>query len=103
MSIREYWTHPWGRRALFVLVVLALLAPVFGVASEWVGYTEPLEVAAEETGASGSADPVTSTPLAEYSVPGLPGPLGTLASALLGSAIVLVSMLALSHLLAREQ
>lgn len=102
MSIREYWTHQWGRRALFVLVVLGLLAPVFGVAAERVGYREPIGVAADEAGVSGSATSV-ATPLAEYSVPGLPGPLGTLVSALLGSAIVLVSMLALSRLLAREQ
>jgi len=103
MSVREYWSIQWIRRALILLVVLALLAPVFGVAAEGVGYTEPIEVAADETGASGSADPVISSPLPDYSMPGLPGPIGTLASALLGSAVVLVSMLALSRPLAREQ
>jgi len=103
MSVREYWSSQWVRRALVVLVVLALLAPVFGAAAERVGYTEPIEAAADETGASGSADSVISSPLPDYSVSGLPGPIGTLASALLGSTIVLVSMLALSRLLAREQ
>lgn len=103
MSVREYWSSQWVRRALVILVVLAFLAPVFGAAAERVGYTEPIEVAADETGASGSSDPVISSSLSDSAVSELPGPLGTLASALLGSTIVLVSMLALSRLLAREQ
>ncbi|MEF8825795.1 MAG: metal transporter, partial [Halapricum sp.] len=50
---------------------MALLAPVFAWAAGQVGYTEPLELAAEETGATDDADPVTTGPFPDYSVPGV--------------------------------
>ena len=100
MSFHEYWGQQWVRRALAVVVVLGLLAPVFAVAAEHVGYTEPLEVAAEATGATGSADPLAASPFPDYSAPGLSGPLGTLVSALLGSGAVLAVALVASRLLA---
>lgn len=102
MSLRAYWERRWLRRALAIVVVLALLAPVFGVAAERVGYTEPIEEAAETTGASGAADPVATEPFPDYSVPGLPGPLGTLVSALLGSVVVLTIALVVGRLLSTD-
>ena len=80
----------WLPRALAVLLVLALLAPVFGWAAGQVGYAEPLENAAEETGASEHAEAVDLAPFPDYGIPGLGGAAGTLVSAILGSAVTLL-------------
>lgn len=81
--------RPWVRRAMVGLLVLVVLAPVFGWASGAVGYAEPLENAAEETGAADAASPTVSGVLPDYSVPGLGSPLGTLVSAVVGTALTL--------------
>lgn len=99
MRLRSLWERQWVRRALVVIFVLAVLAPVFAWAAGQVGYTEPLELAAEETGATDEADPVTSGPLSDYSAPGLPSPVGTFFSALIGSGVVLVIALGVGRLL----
>ena len=82
-------SDPCGRRALLGLLVLVVLAPVFGWASGVVGYAEPLENAAEETGASNAAEPINPGLLPDYSVPGLSSSLGTLVSAVVGTALTL--------------
>jgi cobalt/nickel transport protein len=91
----------WGRRALLGLLVLVVLAPAFGWASGAVGYAEPLEHAAEATGASDAASPTTLAPLPGYSVPGLGTPLGTLASAAVGTGLTLAVALGAGRLLER--
>jgi len=91
----------WGRRALLALLVLVVLAPVFGWASGAVGYAEPLENAAETTGATDAADPIAPGLLPDYAVPGLDGPLGTLASAAVGTALTLAVALGAGRLLER--
>ncbi len=78
----------WFRAALAALFVLALLAPVFAWASGAVGYTEPLEHAAEATGAAGDATASPSV-FAGYALPGLPAGVGTFVSALVGGALTL--------------
>lgn len=79
----------WLRPALVALLALAVLAPVFAWASGAVGYTEPLEHAAEATGA---ADDATASPsvFAGYALSGLPDGVGTLVSALVGTGLTLV-------------
>lgn len=89
----------WGRRALLGLLVLVVLAPVFGWASGVVGYAEPLENAAEETGASDAADPISPGLLPDYSVPGLGSPLGTLVSAVVGTGLTLAVAAGVGRLL----
>ena len=89
----------WGRRALLALVVLVVVAPVFGWASGAVGYAEPLEHAAEETGAADAADQLAPGLLPDYSVPGLGSPLGTLVSAAVGTALVLAITVGVGRLL----
>ncbi|ELZ76179.1 CbiM protein C-terminal domain-like protein [Haloferax volcanii DSM 14919] len=89
----------WGRRALIGLLVLVVLAPVFGWASGAVGYAEPLENAAEETGAADAADPVSPGLLPDYSVPGLSSPLGTLVSAVVGTGVTLAVGVGVGRLL----
>jgi cobalt/nickel transport protein len=81
-------TDGWVRRAVAGLLVLVLLAPVFAWAAGAVGYAEPLEHAAATTGAADDAAS-TPSPLPDYSVPGLPAPVGTLVSALVGTALTL--------------
>ncbi|ELZ29651.1 hypothetical protein C475_01841 [Halosimplex carlsbadense 2-9-1] len=80
----------WFPKAVAVLVVLALLAPVFGWAAGQVGYAEPLDKAAEATGATDDAEPVELAPLPEYGVPGLGSAPGTLVSALVGTGLTLL-------------
>lgn len=89
----------WGRRALLGLLVLVVSAPVFGWASGVVGYAEPLENAAEETGASDAADPISPGLLPDYSVPGLSSPFGTLVSAVVGTALTLAVAVGVGRLL----
>lgn len=89
----------WGRRALLGLLVLIVLAPMFGWASGVVGYAEPLENAAEETGALDAADPISPGLLPDYSVPGLSSPLGTLVSAIVGTALTLAVAAGVGRLL----
>jgi cobalt/nickel transport protein len=91
----------WGRGALLALLVLVVSAPVFGWASGAVGYAEPLENAAEETGATDAADPITAGPLPDYSVPGLGAPFGTLVSAAVGTGLTLAVALGAGRLLER--
>lgn len=86
--MRSLVSRPWVRGALAVLVVLVLLAPAFGWASAAVGYAEPLENAAESTGADGAATASASV-FSGYSVPGVGGHAGTLASAFVGTALTL--------------
>ncbi|GAA0307246.1 PDGLE domain-containing protein [Halarchaeum salinum] len=94
-------TRPWLRGALGCLLVLVLLAPVFAWASGVVGYAEPLENAAHATGAADAASSAVSGLLPGYTVPGLNGPLGTLASAALGTLLTLAVALGTGRLLER--
>ena len=91
-------SRPWLRGALAVLAVLVVLAPVFEWASAAVGYTEPLENAAAATGATDAATASASV-LAGYAVPGLSGGAGTLAAALLGTALTLAVGVGVGRLL----
>lgn len=89
----------WVPRALGVLLALTLLAPAFGWAAGQVGYAEPLENAAEVTGAADEAEAVGVAPLPDYSVPGLGSAAGTFVSAVVGTALTLVVALGLGRLL----
>ena len=80
----------WLPRALAALLVLTLLAPVFGWAAGQVGYAEPLENAAEETGAVDSAEAVEIALIPDYSVAGLSDAAGTFVAAVIGTALTLV-------------
>jgi len=94
-------TAPWVRRALLFVLALVILAPAFGWASGAVGYAEPLENAAEATGAADAASAINPGLLPDYSVPGLAPPLGTLVSAVVGTALTLAVALGLGRLLER--
>ncbi|PSQ05103.1 metal transporter [Halobacteriales archaeon QS_4_69_31] len=90
----------WRATAALVLLALVVLAPVFGWAAGQVGYAEPLENAAEATGATDDADPVHTGLLPGYTVPGTPTALGTLVAALVGTALTLAVATGLGRVLA---
>ncbi|MBV0924028.1 PDGLE domain-containing protein [Halomicroarcula limicola] len=92
----------WLPRALAALLVLTLLAPVFGWAAGAVGYAEPLENAAEATGATDHAESSGVAPLPDYGVPGLGGASGTLVSAIVGTALTLLAAAGLGRLLGTD-
>jgi cobalt/nickel transport protein len=89
----------WLRRSLAFVLVLVLLSPLFAWAAGAVGYAEPLEHAAEATGATDDARSVLDSPLPDYSVPGLGPHVGTLLSGLVGTALTLVLVLGVGRLL----
>jgi len=93
----------WLPRGLAALLVLALLAPVFGWAAGQVGYAEPLENAAEVTGASDDAESTGTAPLPDYGVAGLGSAAGTFVSAVVGTALTLLIALGIGRLLGTEQ
>lgn len=89
----------WLPKALVALLVLTLLASVFGWAAGQVGYSEPLENAAHATGATDDAESVASAPLSDYGVPGLGGSAGTFVSAVVGTGLTLLVALGIGRLL----
>jgi cobalt/nickel transport protein len=92
---------PWFRRALLGVLVLVVLAPVFGWAAGAVGYAEPLENAAEATGAADDATTINPGLFPDYGVPGLGSSLGTLVSAVAGTGLTLAVALGTGRLLER--
>jgi len=92
----------WLPRALAALLVLTLLAPVFGWAAGQVGYAEPLENAAEATGATDHATATGAAPFSDYGVSGLGGPTGTFLSAVVGTALTLLLGAGIGRLLGAD-
>lgn len=92
-------TEPWMRWAVLGILVLVALAPVFGWAAGVVGYAEPLENAAEETGAADAVSTLHPGLLPDYSVPGLGTSLGTLVSAVVGTGLTLAVTVGAGRLL----
>jgi len=92
-------TDAWLRGALVGLIVLVVLAPVFGWAAGAVGYAEPLENAAEATGAADAATSIVPALFPDYVVPGIEGSLGTLISAAVGTGLTLGVAVGLGRLL----
>jgi cobalt/nickel transport protein len=92
----------WLPKAVAVLVALALLAPVFGWAAGQVGYAEPLENAAEATGAVEEAEPVEPAPFPDYGVPGLGSAPGTLVSAFVGIGLTLLVAFGIGRVLGSD-
>lgn len=75
-------------RALLIIMILAVISPVFGVIlADAFGYHEPLDLAAESLGLR-EIDIEWGSPLPDYSVPGLDPVTGYIISALVGAAVV---------------
>jgi len=84
-----------GKLSLGVIAVMIAVSPIFAYAAELVGYSEPLENAAEMLGLE--ENPIYEGLLPDYTVPGLDPYTGTLIAGAVGTAIVL----ALGIILAR--
>ncbi|ELZ94284.1 hypothetical protein C440_11703 [Haloferax mucosum ATCC BAA-1512] len=89
MSTERHTTDGWDGQALAGLGALVVAAPVFAWAAAQVGYAEPLDVAAEMTGASASALSLHAGLFPDYTVPGLDPYVGTFVSALVGTLLCL--------------
>ncbi len=85
-----------GKVAIGVIAAMILVSPLFAYAAELVGYSEPLENAAEILGLT--EHPIYEGLLPDYSVPGLDPYTGTLITGVVGTAIVL----ALGYLMSRH-
>lgn len=81
--------------ALGIIAVMILVSPLFAYTAELVGYSEPLENAAEIIGLE--ENPIYEGVLPDYSVPGLDPYVGTLIAGLVGTVIVLSLGYALSR------
>lgn len=92
-------SEPWARKALAVVVVLIILAPVFGLAAGAIGYAESIDNAAEETGATEHESVLNPGLFPDYTVPGLGGGLGTLLSAVVGTGLTLAIAVGVGRLL----
>ena len=77
------------RRGVGVVAGLVVLSPAFAWSAKQVNYTEPLEHAAETTGATAHAVTTLSGLLPDYGIAGVDPYLGTLVSGLVGAALVL--------------
>jgi cobalt/nickel transport protein len=91
--------EPWLRRGLAVVLLLVALAPAASWAAGAVGYAEPLDRAAEATGAAEHAGTVLPAPIPDYSVPGLGAGLGTLGAALAGTGLTFAAAVGLARVL----
>jgi len=100
MSTRSLTRGRWQRRSLAGLLGLGLLAPLFAWAAGQTGYAEPMDNAAELAGVASDAVPTGVSLVSGYALPGLGTYGGTLAGALLGTALTLVLALGIGRMLA---
>lgn len=77
-----------GKASLAIIAVLIALSPVFAYLAEVVGYSEPLENAAEMLGLE--ENPIYEGFFPDYTIPGLDPYTGTLLSGAVGVLIVLI-------------
>jgi hypothetical protein len=82
------------KKALIVIFVAILLSPLFALAADAVGYSEPLEKSAEHLGAE--ENPIYGGIFPDYSVPGVDSPIGTFLAGIVGSVVTLIIMLGLT-------
>lgn len=89
----------WPKLGLATVLLLVTSSPAFAWAAERVGYTEPLEVAAERTGAETTGWYAGAFP--DYTVPlgTIPGGGDILLSGLIGVGLTLVVTVSIGHLL----
>ncbi|AEA47806.1 PDGLE domain-containing protein [Archaeoglobus veneficus] len=75
------------KKVYIAIAVMVALSPLFAYAAELVGYSEPLENAAEMIGLE--EHPIYSGVLPDYTVPGLDSYSGTLIAGIVGTVITL--------------
>jgi len=75
------------KKAYVAIAIMLILAPLFAWAADMVNYSEPLENAAEETGAEENQSYSGLFP--DYTVPGLNPYLSAMITGIIGVAIIL--------------
>ena len=75
------------KKVWIAIAIMVALSPLFAYAAELVGYSEPLENAAEMLGLK--EKPVYSGVLPDYTVPGLDPYSGTLIAGITGTVLTL--------------
>ena len=95
--------NPWIRTALVAVAALVVLSPLFAWAAGAVGYAEPLENAAEATGATAHERTLVGGVFPEYSVPGVGPGVGTLIAGAAGTALTLGVGLGVGRLLEPDE
>lgn len=81
------------------LLMLVALSPAFAVGADLVDYAEPLENAAEMTGATGTEITIVAGVLPDYSVPGVGSMLGTLIAGAVGTTLTLIAAIGVGYAL----
>lgn len=77
-------------RAWFLIILLLLVSPLFGVIlANAVRYHEPLDLAAELLNKPDFTEDINWTPFLDYSVPGIPSEIGYIISGFIGIALIL--------------
>ncbi len=79
----------WMIKAIGGLALLVAVSPLFAIGAGAVGYIEPLEHAAELTGASDHATVIVAGLFTDYGVPGLGTATGTLVAGAFGTVLTL--------------
>lgn len=100
MSVQTDSSDRWLARSIGGLVCLAVLAPAFAWAASRVGYAEPMDNAVELAGATSEIVPTGVSLFSSYALPWFGPHLGTLAGALLGTALTLGVAFGVGRLLA---
>jgi len=95
----EWLRERWVLLTIVAVVVMVLISPLFGIACERVGYSEPLENVGEEFGAE-EIPIYENPPMPDYDVPALGNPaLGGIISGIVGSLVVLLLAVGIGTLL----
>ncbi|WP_101296654.1 PDGLE domain-containing protein [Halegenticoccus soli] len=89
----------WSRRALLGVLVLVALSPAFAWGADAVGYAEPLDNAAEATGATAAETTINPGAFPEYSVSGVGPYLGTLLAGIVGTGLTFAAAAGLGRAL----
>jgi len=84
-----------GKVPIVILGILVILTPVFAYLSEEVGYSEPLDKAAEILGLE--ENKIYEGIFPDYTIPGLDPYFGTLISGIIGLVIVLLLAIGLKY------
>lgn len=97
MTADRRWLWP----ALLALVALVALSPAFTWMSSAVGYAEPLDNAADATGAADDERTVVAGLFPDYTALG-GGSVGTLVAGAVGTALALVVGIGVGRVLERD-
>ncbi len=78
------------RKGLFMVLIAIIVSPVFGIfLADFLGYHEPLDIAAETLHLTDLTEPNNWTPFLCYTVPGLAAWFSYIVSGFIGVGVIL--------------